>query len=173
MAGIEVVGMSRRATSPGARLIWKLEQPSGDLPSDDDVGPAWVAPEASGPLPSGPISRGEWLTRREARAIAEEHGFAFFEDDGDNDVRMSASAGIDVRSVNEQLRRAGVLESELRLEVTPGFNDVLVHGSRVQELPGLERDPESPIRTAMISMSLEEALAALDLLVPSWRSSGQ
>jgi hypothetical protein len=164
--------MSRRPTSPGARLIWKLEQPSGGLASDDDVGPAWVAPGSSGPLPSGAISRGGWLTRREARAIAEEHGFEFFEDDGSNDLCVQPSSGIDVSSVNEQLRRAGVLESELRLEVTPGFDDVLLHGSRLQELPGLERDPESPFRTAMISMSLEEVLTALDRLVPGWRSAG-
>jgi hypothetical protein len=173
MAGIEDFGMSRRQPPTGARLIWKLEQPSGGQPSDDDLGPAWIAPGRSGLLPSGPLSRGEWLTRREARAIAEEHGLTFFEDDGSKDVLVSGSSGIDVRSVNEQLERVGVPKSELRLEVTPGFDDVLVHGSRLQELPGLERDPGSPIRTAMISMSLEEALAALDLLVPGWRPGGR
>jgi hypothetical protein len=33
------------------------------------------------------------------------------------------------------------------------------------------REPDSPITTAMVSMSVPDALAALDLLVPGWRSA--
>jgi hypothetical protein len=113
------------------------------------------------------------MTRREARAIAAEGGFVFFEDDGTAPLPEQAEearSGLDVAGINRKLRAAGVTESELRVEEQPGREDVQVWGTRLQSLPELTRDSDSPFRTAMVSMEPDKLLEALDELVPGWRS---
>jgi hypothetical protein len=113
------------------------------------------------------------MTRREARAIASEEGFVFFEDDGTAPLPEQAEearSGLDVAGINRKLRAAGVTESELRVEQRPGREDVKVWGTRLQSLPELMRDSDSPFRTAMVSMWPDKLLEALDELVPGWRS---
>lgn len=161
-----------RTQKSGSWLTWKLEEPSDSASLDDDIGPAWVDAGPPSSYPNGPVSDGRWITRREARAIAEEHGLRFFEDDGSSPERGEQEdlSGLDVPDINRKLRAAGVSESELNLEERPGRDDVLVWGSMLQSLPSLVRDPESPFTTSMVSMSPEEVLDALDQLAPGWRS---
>ena len=160
--------------SPGSRsLTWKLEDPSG-LSHDDDLGRAWVDGNEPGQDLALPGLNGRWITRREARAVAQEHGLCFFEDDGSDRSYGRASSGgsgLDVEAINQKLRAAGISNAELRIEETPGFNDVLVWGTMLRLLPAYARDADSPITTAMVSMSPSEALDALDLLAPNWRSA--
>lgn len=152
-------------------LTWKVEHPSEDGVAEDDVGSAWVDGNGSGSYPSGPVAGGSWLTRGEARAIADEHGFTFVEDDGRPSFGSpQGESGIDVAGMNRKLRAAGVSAAELRIEESP-FGDLKLWGTMLQQLPSLQRQADSPFTTAMISMSPEDALEALDRLVPGWRSA--
>ena len=162
--------MSGKSQKRSSSLTWKLEEPSGSTSSDHDVGPAWVDADDQSSYPTGPVHNGRWLTRSEARALAEEHGLAFFEDDGRASTRrVKVSSGLDIAETNRKLRAAGIAEADLRLEES-GFGDVKVWGTMLQSLAGLARNPDSPFTTAMVSMSAEEARNTLDQLVPQWRS---
>lgn len=162
--------IDRKKPRDRSSLTWKLEEPAATGSSEDDVGPAWVDSDRGGSPPGGAVSGGRWMTRREARAIAEEHALTFIEDDGV--VRSRApqtQSSLDVDAINRKLRAAGVTESELRLEES-GLGDVLVWGTLLQCLPDVADDPDSPFTTEMVTMLPAEALDALDQLVPEWRS---
>jgi hypothetical protein len=65
-------------------LTWKLEESPEDAPdeSPEDVGPAWLDTfRGEEVVDSEQIGNGEWITRAEARRLAEEHGYDLSEDD--------------------------------------------------------------------------------------------
>jgi hypothetical protein len=153
-------------------LTWKCEQRVGASTSDDDVGPAWFGSAEATSSFGVSVDGGRWISRGEARAIAEEHGITFFQDDdGPSSPGASPSGvGIDVECMNRALRDAGLHESELRIEEHPGFHDVRVTGTMLQRLPAFQRPDDSPYVTAMVTMEPQRLYEALDLLAPGWRT---
>jgi hypothetical protein len=78
----------RRAKRPGEAerrvVTWKVEDGPEDAPEEgslEDVGPAWLHTFRAGELvDTEPIAGGEWITRSEARRLAEEGGYELSED---------------------------------------------------------------------------------------------
>jgi hypothetical protein len=79
---VEHPRMAAESESRRPVLTWKFEEgPSAPEASPEDVGPAWLD-RADGPggIHSEQIADGEWITRDEARQLAEKHGYALSED---------------------------------------------------------------------------------------------
>jgi hypothetical protein len=129
-------------------LIWKAED-SGVATPEDEVGPAWIHDDdGSRSGLAGPVLDGRWITRGEARAIAEEHGLAFIEDEerlpgGD----LWLGSGLDVAEINRKLRATGVPEADLRLEES-GFGDIKVRGDASWDASSLASGLQSRARPA-------------------------
>ena len=74
---------SGKAAASKVKMIWKLEDGPEDAPeagSPEDVGPAWLhAPGTK--FDQQDIAGGKWITRAEAKAIAEENGYELDVDD--------------------------------------------------------------------------------------------
>lgn len=161
------------------RLYWNLEDVAAqsDDRSVDDVGPAWIdfPATATSPKHSEKVRGGEWITRGEAQQIAREKGYALQEDDGqaDPDQAPPAAPRIDAKAINRKLRSLGISADELTVS-TSGTGVGLI-GSFVQRLERVQNPNAGAsgfkMWTAAISTSPDEALAALDELVPGWRSA--
>lgn len=65
-------------------LTWKLEdgpEDAGDGPSPHDVGPAWLDTyDGTVLVDSEPLADGDWISRADARRLAEDAGYDFAED---------------------------------------------------------------------------------------------
>jgi hypothetical protein len=80
--------LTARSASGGAEkprrvLTWKFEDGPADAPekgSADDVGPAWLDTQTPDGVASEPVAGGEWITRAEARRLADENGWDFSKD---------------------------------------------------------------------------------------------
>jgi hypothetical protein len=147
-------------------LTWKYED--GDGNDDADVGPAWVA---DADCQSEEVNGGEWLTRGQARALAEQNGDDFFEDDGREEPSVTPAYAEAVKAINHKLRKLGVSRDEL--ELSAGHDDVVLMGSwyeRVNDKPLIPRDNLYGFRHHGSSMSLDEALAKIRRLVPEWHT---
>jgi hypothetical protein len=145
-------------------LTWKYED--GDGGSDGDVGPAWIA---GADAESEDVNGGEWLTRAQARGLAEQHGHDFVEDDGREDPTTARPHAEAVKAINRKLRRFGVSRDDLHLAA--GHRDVVLMGAwyhRVDDEPLIPRDNPFGFRSGGASMSLDEALAKIRRLVPEW-----
>jgi hypothetical protein len=67
-------------TDTTTRLYWKYEEGPEDAEGKDpnDVGPVWIdRPDGSSEKANG----GEWMTRADARKLAEENGWVLDEDE--------------------------------------------------------------------------------------------
>jgi hypothetical protein len=161
-------------------LVWKLEDgpahTAGSSGSPDDVGPAWIETYSSdGTVTSERVANGEWITRREAHRLAAEGEFEVLIDDGSQPVPhgREVTPNLDLKAINRRLRSLGVTADQLTLR--PMSHDVFVVGSLVQHLDpayGPKGQGEFVFTTAGVSMSPDEALAAVGRLVPTWNSDG-
>lgn len=145
-------------------LTWKYED--GEGRADADVGPAWIA-SADGE--SEQVNGGDWLTRAQARALAEQHGHDFVEDDGREDSTSTRPHAEAVKAINRELRRFGVSRDDL--DLSAGHHDVFLMGAwyhRVDDKPLIPADNPFGFRSGGASMSLDEALAKIRRLVPEW-----
>ncbi len=93
-AGLPAVTVESRWTVRRARggegvntkrpvLTWKFEDgppDAGEEDSPEDVGPAWLDTEGPDGNISERIAGGAWITRAEARRLAEERGYELSED---------------------------------------------------------------------------------------------
>lgn len=155
----------RRDMTTARRLVtWKYED--GDGASEADVGPAWISAVDG---TSERVAGGNWLTRAQARAFAQEHGHDFYEDDGQEDATTGRVDAEAVRAINRRLRRLGVSRDDL--ELTAGDRDVFLMGRwyhLVDDDPLIPADNALGFRSGGASMSLDEALARIRRLVPEW-----
>jgi hypothetical protein len=142
--------------------------------SPDDVGPAWINTYAKdGSVTSEKVAGGDWITRVEAHRLAYTDGFELMIDDGNQPSLESPQPppALDLKAINKRLRSLGVKADELTLRATS--HDVFVVGSLVQHLDPKyrpKREGEFVFTTAGVSMSPENALAALAKLVPDWNA---
>jgi len=158
--------------------LWKLEDGPEDTPeqgSPDDVGPAWIDTYATdGGVTTEKVARGDWITRSEAHRLAEADGFELMIDDGNQPLLDSPQPlpALDFKAINGRLRSLGVRADQLTLRAMA--SDVFVVGSLVRHLEpeyGDKGQGEFVFTTAGVSMCPEDALAALDKLVPNWNAN--
>ena len=150
--------------------MWKLEDGDGDLA----IGPAWVDTIGE----DGRISQtekaadGEWISRRQARELAAQHGWELVSDAGDDRVDHPVGP-VDASAINRKLRELGIAEEDLSV----GEEGDALLGLWLERLPGVEpprtvRVPgwgDSIVRTGAISRTPTELQESLDLLAPGWR----
>ena len=161
------------------RLMWKLEERVRDDGDDGgDMGPAWLDTLGTDGrvLASERVNGGDWITRDDARKLAEANGYDLRQDDGSTSTDKAATrpaAEIDVDAVNAQLRAAGITEDELIVEKQKG-GFLAVTGSLADEdmPPGLQTPPDELEELVLRSMHLPrnatELFELLDDFAPGW-----
>jgi hypothetical protein len=145
-------------------LTWKYEDGEGE--ADADVGPAWIS---GGDEALEEVNGGEWITRGQARALAEQNRHDFFEDDGREDLTTTRPHAEAVKAINRRLRRFGVSRADL--DLSAGEHDVFLMGAwyhRVDDKPLIPAGNPFGFRSGGASMSLDEALSKIRRLVPEW-----